>query len=41
MSEQEKKLGPDFARGFPFEDLSEGGMILGQVGGEALQPSAS
>ena len=36
MSEQEKKLGPDFARGFPFEDLSEGRMILGQVGGEAV-----
>src|ERR1700730_2990100 len=36
MSEKEKKLGPDFARGFPFEDLSEGRMILGQVGGEAV-----
>ena len=36
MSEQEKKLVPDFARRFPFEDLSEGRMILGQVGGEAV-----
>jgi NADPH-dependent 2,4-dienoyl-CoA reductase/sulfur reductase-like enzyme/nitrite reductase/ring-hydroxylating ferredoxin subunit len=35
MSEREEKLGPDFARGFPLEDLSEGRMILGQVGGEA------
>ena len=36
MSEQEEKLGPDFARGVPLEDLAEGRMILGQVAGEAV-----
>src|ERR1700737_1482867 len=36
MSEQEKKLGPDFARGVPLEDLAEGRMILGQVADEAV-----
>ena len=37
MSEQGTKLdGPDFALGVPFEDLAEGGMILGHVAGEAV-----
>ncbi len=37
MSEQEKKLdGPDFARGVSLGDLTEGSMISGQVGGEAV-----
>ena len=36
MSEQEEKLGPDFARGVPLEDLAEGRMVLGQFAGEAV-----
>ena len=37
MSDEEKKLdGPDFAQGIPVADLAEGGMILGQVAGEAV-----
>ena len=37
MSEQEKKLdGPDLAQGIPIADLAEGGMVLGQVAGEAV-----
>jgi len=37
VSDEEKKLdGPDFAQGIPVADLVEGGMILGQVAGEAV-----
>ena len=37
MSEENAKLaGPDFAEGVPIADLAEGGMILGQVAGEAV-----
>jgi len=37
MSEENAKLaGPDFAEGVPVADLAEGGMILGQVAGEAV-----
>ena len=37
MSGEETKLdGPDFAQGVPAADLGEGGMILGQVAGEAV-----
>jgi len=37
MSEENAKLvGPDFAEGVPIADLAEGGMILGQVAGEAM-----
>src|ERR1700745_1493430 len=37
MSEENAKLaGPDFAAGVPVADLAEGGMILGQVAGEAV-----
>ena len=37
MSEENTKLaGPDFAEGVPIADLAEGGMILGQVSGEAV-----
>src|SRR6516164_10614011 len=37
MSEENAKLvGPDFAEGVAVADLTEGGMILGQVAGEAV-----
>ena len=36
MSEQNKLAGPNFADGIPSADLAEGGMILGQAGGEAV-----
>jgi apoptosis-inducing factor 3 len=37
MSGENTKLaGPDFAEGVPVADLAEGGMILGQVAGEAV-----
>ncbi len=37
MSEQEKELdGPDFGQGVALADIAEGGMILGQVAGEAV-----
>jgi len=37
MSDENTKLaGPDFAEGVPGEDLAEGGMISGQVAGEAV-----
>ncbi len=37
MSGEEKKLdGPDFAQGIPSAELADGGMILGQVAGEAV-----
>src|ERR1700730_16040253 len=37
VSEENTKLaGPDFAEGVPIADLAEGGMILGQVSGEAV-----
>jgi len=37
MSEEAKELaGPDFTKGVPNADLAEGGMILGQVAGEAV-----
>jgi NADPH-dependent 2,4-dienoyl-CoA reductase/sulfur reductase-like enzyme/nitrite reductase/ring-hydroxylating ferredoxin subunit len=37
MSEEHKELtGPDFTKGVPSADLAEGGMILGQVAGEAV-----
>jgi NADPH-dependent 2,4-dienoyl-CoA reductase/sulfur reductase-like enzyme/nitrite reductase/ring-hydroxylating ferredoxin subunit len=37
MSEENKTLaGPDFANGVPDADLTEGGMVLGQVAGEAI-----
>jgi NADPH-dependent 2,4-dienoyl-CoA reductase/sulfur reductase-like enzyme/nitrite reductase/ring-hydroxylating ferredoxin subunit len=37
MAEEEAKLaGPDFARGIPIADVAEGGMLLGQVAGEAV-----
>jgi len=37
VSEENTKLaGPDFAEGVPIADLAEGGMILGQVPGEAV-----
>jgi NADPH-dependent 2,4-dienoyl-CoA reductase/sulfur reductase-like enzyme/nitrite reductase/ring-hydroxylating ferredoxin subunit len=37
MSEEKKTLaGPDFTNGIPVADLAEGGMILGQVAGEAV-----
>jgi len=37
MSEENTKLaGPDFAEGVPIADLAEGGMILGQIAGEAV-----
>jgi len=37
MSEEHPELaGPDFSKGIPIADLAEGGMILGQAGGEAV-----
>ena len=37
MSEENTKpTGPDFAKGIPTADLADGGMILGQVAGEAV-----
>ena len=37
MSEENKKLaGPDFTKGVATADLAEGGMVLGQVAGEAV-----
>ena len=36
MSEENKIAGPDFANGVPIADLPEGGMVLGQVAGEAV-----
>ena len=37
MSEEHKELaGPDFTNGIPGADLAEGGMVLGQVAGEAV-----
>jgi NADPH-dependent 2,4-dienoyl-CoA reductase/sulfur reductase-like enzyme/nitrite reductase/ring-hydroxylating ferredoxin subunit len=37
MSSSEQQLsGPDFARGIPASDISDGGMLLGHVDGEAV-----
>jgi apoptosis-inducing factor 3 len=37
MSEENREpAGPDFTKGVPMADLAEGGMILGQVAGEAV-----
>src|SRR6516164_5043789 len=36
MSEENKIAGPDFAIGVPIADLTESGMVLGQVAGEAV-----
>ena len=37
MSKEHKELaGPDFTNGIPGADLAEGGMVLGQVAGEAV-----
>jgi nitrite reductase/ring-hydroxylating ferredoxin subunit len=37
MSEENRTLArPDLTKGIPIADLAEGGMILGQVAGEAV-----
>ena len=37
MSSSEQQLsGPDFTRGVPASDISDGGMLLGHVNGEAV-----
>jgi apoptosis-inducing factor 3 len=36
MSEENRELGPDLAKGIPISDLAEGGMILGHVASDAV-----